>query len=86
MKSVEHRSVFDLCPNDEVLIGLVKVNSALQTLCNTATVPAGLYDLQLYILKGVMTLVIHILMRVLILYITQFRRRYNMKDNGNPAC
>ncbi|XP_029698232.1 ankyrin repeat and zinc finger domain-containing protein 1 isoform X1 [Takifugu rubripes] len=39
-KSVEQRSVFDLCPNDEVLIGLAKVNSALQTLCNTATVPA----------------------------------------------
>lgn len=51
-KSVEQRSVFDLSPNDEVLIGLVKVNSALQTLCNTTTVPAGLYDLQLYILKG----------------------------------
>lgn len=46
--SVEHRSVFDLCPNDEVLTGLVKVNSALQKPYNQPEVPAGSYDLDLY--------------------------------------
>lgn len=45
--SVEHRSVFDLCPNDEVLSGLVKVKSALQTPCNQPEIPAGSYDLDL---------------------------------------
>lgn len=40
--SVEYRSVFDLGPNDEILVELVKVNAALQTPCNQAIVPAGL--------------------------------------------
>lgn len=46
---VEHHSVFDLGPNDEILIELVKVNSALQTPCNQATVPAGLYGLLVFL-------------------------------------
>lgn len=41
--SVEYRSVFDVGPNDEILVELVKVNSALQTPCNQAIVPAGLF-------------------------------------------
>lgn len=41
--SMEYRSVFDLGPNDDILNELVKVNSALQTPCNQATIPAGLY-------------------------------------------
>lgn len=40
--SVEYRSVFELGPNDEILVELVSANSALQTPCNQATVPAGL--------------------------------------------
>lgn len=85
-KSVEHRSVFDLGPNDEVLVGLVKVRSALQTPCNTAAAPAGLSASQLYILKGATTLVTHILMSVLTLNFTQMWTRCNMKNYGNPAC
>ncbi|CAG09306.1 unnamed protein product [Tetraodon nigroviridis] len=42
--SVENRSVFDLGPNDQILIDLVKVNSAVQTPCNQATAPAVVDD------------------------------------------
>lgn len=35
--SAEHRSIFDLCPNDEALIGLREVNLILLTGCDQAT-------------------------------------------------
>lgn len=50
----EHRSIFDLCPNDEALLGLREVNPVLKQAVNTHPTSDGKCEAAVSVVKTIM--------------------------------